>query len=45
LFEKYRDFIDVYAEVREEERDIIHRETQEHQETVMIAQWIKEEGI
>ncbi len=45
LFEKYRDFIDIYAEIREEERDSIYQELQNHQETVMIAQILKEEGI
>ena len=44
LFEKYCDFIDVYAQVRKEERETIYQEIQEHQETLMIAQLLKEEG-
>lgn len=44
LFEKYIDFIDVYAEVREDERQVICQELQQHEETIMIAQYIRNEG-
>ena len=44
LFEKYTDFIDIYAQIKEDEREIIYHEIQEHEETVMIAQMLKQEG-
>ena len=44
LFEKYTDFIDIYADVSEEERDEICQELSENKETVMIAQYIKDMG-
>jgi len=44
LFLKYTDFIDVYAEVREHERETILEEIQDREETVMIKQILKEEG-
>jgi len=44
LFEKYVDFIDIYAAVREEERAAIYHELYEHEETVMIAQMLRNEG-
>jgi hypothetical protein len=44
LFMKYTDFIDVYAEVHEHERETILEEIQERKETVMIKQILKEEG-
>ncbi|MDM8515116.1 hypothetical protein QUF76_02865 [Desulfobacterales bacterium HSG16] len=43
LFDKYSDFIDIYAEVREEERCAVLGEIREHKENVMIMQMIKEE--
>ncbi|MCP4111403.1 MAG: hypothetical protein GY749_38725, partial [Desulfobacteraceae bacterium] len=43
LFEKYTDFIDIYAEVSEKERDAVLDEIKEHKETVMIMQMIKKE--
>ncbi len=45
LFEKYRDFIDIYANVEAEERQIVTQELQQHKETIMIAQYIKEQGM
>ena len=44
LFEKYVDFIDVYANVRQEERDDILRVLEERKETVMLAEYIKDKG-
>ena len=45
LFEKYRDFIDIYANVEAEERKAVSQELQNHKETIMIAQYIKEQGM
>ena len=44
LFDKYVDFIDVYAGVRPEERETIYCEITEHKETAMLAQYIREKG-
>ncbi len=44
LFEKYTDFIDIYAEVSEKERDAVLEEIEEHKESVMIAQIIRDNG-
>ncbi|MCP4346741.1 MAG: hypothetical protein GY795_14590 [Desulfobacterales bacterium] len=44
LFEKYTDFIDIYAEVSEKERDAVLDEIKEHKETVMIAQIIRNDA-
>ncbi|MCP4109862.1 MAG: hypothetical protein GY749_30810, partial [Desulfobacteraceae bacterium] len=43
-FDKYADFIDVYAEVREEERNAVLEEIEEHKESVMIAQIIRNDA-
>ncbi|MDM8536278.1 hypothetical protein QUF70_05955 [Desulfobacterales bacterium HSG17] len=45
LFEKYTDFIDVYAEISEDERERLYHELIEHKETVMLAQYIRDKGI
>ncbi len=45
LFDKYVDFIDIYAEVLEEEREDIVSKLTEQKETVMLAQYIKDKGI
>ncbi|CAN2042290.1 hypothetical protein GMMP15_740041 [Candidatus Magnetomoraceae bacterium gMMP-15] len=45
LFDKYTDFIDVYAEIREEEKEIIYHEITEEKETAMIAQYIRDKGM
>ena len=44
LFHKYVDFIDVYAKINPEEQDALYREIVEHQETAMLAQYIREKG-
>lgn len=44
LFDKYVDFIDVYAKISSEEQDTLYREIIEHQETAMLAQYIREKG-
>lgn len=45
LFDKYIDFIDVYAEIKQNEREQIYSELKEQKETAMLAQYIKEKGI
>ena len=45
LFDKYIDFIDVYAEISEKEREDLYHEIAEHKETAMLAQYIKEKGL
>jgi flagellar biosynthesis/type III secretory pathway protein FliH len=44
LFNKYVDFIDVYAKINPEEQNALYREIVEHQETAMLAQYIREKG-
>jgi hypothetical protein len=44
LFTKYVDFIDVYAEITSEEREILYQETRENKETAMLAQMFRNEG-
>ena len=44
LFDKYVDFIDVYAKISPEEQDALYQEIVEHQETAMLAQFIREKG-
>ena len=43
-FEKYVDFIDVYAEVQPEEQKALCVEIMENEETAMLAQYIKDLG-
>jgi hypothetical protein len=45
MFDKYVDFIDVYAGIREDEREAIFREITEQEDTVMLAQYIKDKGF
>ncbi|MDL1964667.1 MAG: hypothetical protein LWW98_10140 [Deltaproteobacteria bacterium] len=45
LFDKYVDFIDVYAEVSEEEQKSLYHEIIQHKETAMLAQYIREKGM
>jgi predicted transposase YdaD len=45
LFDKYVDFIDVYAEIREEEREEIYHLMTEREESAMLAQYIKDKGF
>ncbi len=44
LFEKYVDFIDIYADIRQEERDEILTSLEERKETIMLAEYIKDKG-
>jgi hypothetical protein len=45
MFDKYVDFIDVYAEIREDEREALLLEMTKKEETVMLAQYIKDIGF
>jgi hypothetical protein len=45
LFEKYADFISLYADIKEEERDEIVKKLEDRKDTCMIAQYIKDKGI
>ena len=45
LFDKYLDFIDVYAGVQAEEREALYRDLAEKEETAMLAQYIKNKGF
>ena len=40
MFDKYIDFIDVYAEIREDEREALLLEMTKKEDTVMLAQYI-----
>jgi hypothetical protein len=42
---RYVDFIDVYAGIREDEREAIFREITEQEDTIMLAQYIKDKGF
>lgn len=43
-FEKYVPFIDLYAEVRPEEQRQLCQELFQHEETTMLAEYIKDMG-
>jgi hypothetical protein len=45
MFDKYVDFIDVYAGIREDEREAIFREITEQEDTIMLAQYIRDKGF
>ncbi len=45
LFDKYVDFIDVYAEVSKEEQENLYYEIIQHKETIMLAQYIRNRGM
>ena len=44
MFDKYVDFIDVYAEIREDEREALLLEMTNKEDTVMLAQYIRDKG-
>ena len=44
LFEKYVDFIDVYAQIKPDEKDSLYNEIVQHKETAMLAQYIRDKG-
>lgn len=45
LFDKYVDFIDAYSDIREDEKETLHRELIEKEDTVMLAQYIRDKGF
>ena len=45
MFDKYVDFIEVYAEIREDERESLLLEMTKQEDTVMLAQYIREKGF
>ena len=45
LFDKYIDFIDIYAEITEDEKETVYQDLNEHRETAMLAQYIKNKGF
>ena len=45
LFDKYVDFIDVYAEISELEQKSLYHEIIQHKETAMLAQYIRDKGM
>ena len=45
MFDKYVDFIDTYAAISEDEKEALLKEITEEEDTVMLAQHIKEKGI
>jgi len=45
LFDKYVDFIDVYAEINEQEKQSLYQELFEEEDTAMLAQYIREKGF
>ncbi len=44
FFDKYVDFIDIYANIQEEEREHLLEKLQGHKETAMLAQYIRNQG-
>ena len=45
LFDKYVDFIDVYAQISEQEQKSLYHEIIQHKETAMLAQYIRDKGM
>ena len=45
LFDKYLDFIDVYAGIQEKERESLYRDLAEKEETAMLARYIRNKGF
>jgi hypothetical protein len=45
LFVKYVDFIDVYAQISEQEQKSLYHEIIQHKETAMLAQYIRDKGM
>ena len=45
LFDKYLDFIDVYAGIQEKERESLYRVLAEKEETAMLARYIRNKGF
>jgi hypothetical protein len=45
LFDKYIDFIDIYAEIEESEHLELYKQLEQKKETFMLAQYIREQGM
>ena len=45
LFDKYVDFIDLYAEVTPEEKQTLYQEIIQNEQTAMPAQYIRKNGF
>ncbi len=45
LFDKYVDFIDIYAKVSKKEQKKIYHDIIQHKETAMLSQYIREKGM
>jgi len=45
LFDKYVDFIDVYAQISEQEQKSLYHEIIQHEETAMLARYIRKKGM
>ena len=45
FFDKYVDFIDVYAQISEQEQKNLYHEIIQHKETAMLAQYIRDKGM
>ena len=44
LFDKYLDFIDIYSEINELEQQELYEDIIQHEETAMLAQYIRQKG-
>ncbi|MDY0349538.1 MAG: hypothetical protein RBR13_12030, partial [Tenuifilaceae bacterium] len=44
VFDKYVDFIDIYAAIQEDEREELLKQVIEQEDTVMLAQYIRDKG-
>ena len=44
LFDKYVDFIDIYSEINEQEQQELYNDIIQHEETAMLAQYIRQKG-
>ena len=44
LFDKYIDFIDIYAKINKQEKKDLYEKIIHHKETVMLAQYIRDRG-
>jgi hypothetical protein len=45
LFDKYVDFIDIYAEIRKDEREALYKNLSEKEDTAMPAKYIRNKGM
>jgi len=45
LFDKYVDFIDVYAQISGQEQKSLYHEILQHKETAILAQYIRDKGM